>query len=301
MADKPPLPHGEVQRILRQLEPLMAERRVILVGGQAVSFWMRMLQPYSDELAAVEPLTSKDIDFEGGTQAVRRAGELLSGRVKIAAIDDNTPNTGLVLFTDSDGVQREIDFIDAPLGLKHRDVRDTAVQLTLPDESGNHTIPLWVMHPERCMESRVVNAIDLRKTQPLALRQLEVSITCARLWSQLILDHHDQAPLEERVRAVLRINERIFRRCLHDKRFRDVALDLGINPFGAVLVDDPRLPDRLRERRYPQMQRQLADRLKRDRRNRQRRAKTARAHTIGVPSARAKTASPQIPERVCDE
>jgi hypothetical protein len=37
VADKPPLPHEEVQRILRQLEPLIAERRVVLVGGQAVS------------------------------------------------------------------------------------------------------------------------------------------------------------------------------------------------------------------------------------------------------------------------
>jgi hypothetical protein len=64
VADKPPLPHEEVQRILRQLEPLIAERRVVLVGGQAVSFWMRLLQPRSEELALAEPLTSKDIDFE---------------------------------------------------------------------------------------------------------------------------------------------------------------------------------------------------------------------------------------------
>lgn len=86
MAEKPPLPHEEVQRILRRLEPLTAERRVILVGGQAVSFWMRMLQPYSDELASVEPVTSKEIDFEGGAQAVRRAGELL---VEVLAVEED--------------------------------------------------------------------------------------------------------------------------------------------------------------------------------------------------------------------
>ncbi len=274
MVDKPPLPHDEVQRVLRRLEPLIAERRVILVGGQAVSIWMRMLQPLSDELAAIEPVTSKDIDFEGGAQAVRRAGELLSGRVKIATIDDHTPNTGLVMFVASDGFEREIDFIEAPLGLNHRDVRDTAVQLMVPDENGEPTIPLWVMHPERCMESRVINAVDLRKIQPLALRQLKVSVTCARLWSQVILDN-EGIPEDERVRAVLRLNERIFRKCLRDRRFRDVVLDHDINPFDAVLVDDPRLPDELRERRYPQMQKQLDDRLKRDRRNRKRRERAA--------------------------
>jgi hypothetical protein len=33
VADKPPLPHEEVQRILHQLEPLIAERKVLLVGA----------------------------------------------------------------------------------------------------------------------------------------------------------------------------------------------------------------------------------------------------------------------------
>ncbi len=122
MADKPPLPHEEVQRILRQLEPLIAERRVVLVGGQAVSFWVRLLQPRSEQLALAEPLTSKDIDFEGGAQAVRRAADLLEGRMKLPTMDDNTPNTGLVLFTDADGIEREIDFIDAPLDRRLGDV-----------------------------------------------------------------------------------------------------------------------------------------------------------------------------------
>lgn len=277
MAGKPPLPHDEVQRILRRLKPLVTERRVILVGGQAVSFWMRMLQPHSGELASMEPLTSKDIDFEGSAQSVRRAGDLLSGRVKVATMDDNTPNIGLVLFTDSDGFEREIDFIEAPLGLKQRDVRDTAVQLMLPDEDGEPTIPLWVMHPERCMESRVVNAIALNKTQPLALRQLRVSVICAQLWLRYILDHYTDLPEEQRVRAVLNINERIFRKCLKDKRFRDVFLDHGVDPFAAVLIDHPLLPERFREQRYPQMLEQMVDRIKRDRRNRARRQKTAHA------------------------
>jgi hypothetical protein len=276
VAGKPPLPHNEVQRILRRLEPLMTERRVILVGGQAVSFWMRMFQPHSDELASMEPLTSKDIDFEGSAQSVRRVGELLDGRVKVATMDDHTPNTGLVIFTDSGGFEREIDFIEAPLGLNARDVRDTAVQLMVPDESGAPAIPIWVMHPERCMESRVINTIALNKTQPLALRQLRVSITCAQLWSRYILDRHTDLSEDKRVRAVLNINERIFRKCMTDKRFRDVSLDHGADPFAAVLVDHALLPDRFRERRYPQIQAQLIDRLRRDRRNRARRDRHAR-------------------------
>jgi hypothetical protein len=191
-------------------------------------------------------------------------------------MDDHTPNTGIVIFTDSDGILREIDFIDAPLGLNHRDVRDTAVPLMLADEYGELTIPLLVMHPERCMESRVVNAITLKKTQPLALRQLRVSVICSRLWSQVLLDS-EELPEEKRVRAVLNINERIFRKCIKDRRFRDVLLDNGVDPFAAVLVDHPLLPDCFREQRYPQMQAQRVDRIKRDRHNRQRREKAVGA------------------------
>lgn len=268
MAAKPPLRHEEVKRVLRVLAPLTTDRRVVLVGGQAVALWMRFLAGRSEELAFAEPLASKDIDFEGSAKSVRVAAELLGGRMKLTTMDDNTPNTGLVLFDDSDGIERGIDFIDAPLGLKERDVRDTSVQLVLDD--GPKPVTIWVMHPERCMESRVINTIQLHKTDPLALRQLEVSIICAKLWSQFILDD-ESLPEDTRVRAALKINERIFRKCIDDRRFRDVLLDHGADPFDAVLVDDGRLPDRLRDQRYPQMRAQLDDRLKRDRSNRQRR------------------------------
>jgi hypothetical protein len=60
-------------------------------------------------------------------------------------------------------VPREIDFIDAPLGLG---ARDTVVLLSLDAEDGQPRVELWIMHPERCMESRVINATDLHKTAP---------------------------------------------------------------------------------------------------------------------------------------
>jgi len=278
MAAKPPLRHEEVQRVLRLLQPLSAERRIVLVGGQAVAFWMRFLQDKHPDLRLSQPLTSKDIDFEGSAQSVRRAAALLAGQMRIASMDDHTPNTGIVLFTDADGVRREIDFIDAPHGLNARDVRDTAVQLLVPAPDGAPDVPIWVMHPERCMESRIVNAADLGKTAPLAMRQLEASIACAQAWSQFILDD-PTLPLEQRVRAVLRLNERIFRKCLGDKRFRSVVLDHDMHPFRALLIDDARLPDHVRDRRYPQMCELLEQRLKRDRANRARaeRARAARA------------------------
>jgi hypothetical protein len=253
------------------LDPLLADRRIILVGGQAVAFWGRYLAHRSLELTAAGVLTSKDIDFEGSAQSVTRAATLLAGRPKIATMDDNTPNTGIVLFTDSAGTPREIDFIDAPLGLGARDVRDTAVLLALDAEAGQPPVELWVMHPERCMESRVINTTVLHTTAPLAIRQLDVSILCAREWSSYLLDS-DELPQEKRVKAVLKLNERVFKHCMHDRRFRDVLHDHDIDPFRAVLAEHPLLPERFCAQRYPQMRTLLGERLRKDRRNRARAA-----------------------------
>lgn len=109
MIAKPPLRHEEVQRILGLLEPLSADRSIVLVGGQAVAFWTRFLQERSSEIAALAPLTSKDIDFEGSARAVQRTADLLGGRMRLASMDDHTPNTGIVIFVDADGIEREID------------------------------------------------------------------------------------------------------------------------------------------------------------------------------------------------
>ena len=264
MTAKPPLRHEEVQRILGLLEPLSADRSIVLVGGQAVAFWTRFLGERSSDIAAFAPLTSKDIDFEGNARAVQRTADLLGARMRLASMDDHTPNTGIVLFVDADGIERELDFIDQPLGLRSRDIRDTAVRLIIPTNEAGREATVWVMHPERCMESRIYNAQILHKTDELAMRQLEVSIVCAREWSRYLLAD-DASP--ERARAVLRINERIFRKCMRDMHFRAAELGLGIDPFDAVLVDQA-LPAQFRERRYPQMREQLRDRRARDRKTR---------------------------------
>lgn len=266
MPEKPPLRPEEVRRILRELAPLSEERRIILVGGQAVAFWAAFfeLKPRSSER---EIFTSKDIDFEGAARSARRAGELLGGDVRIPTIDDHTPNTGMVLFKDSDGENREIDFLVAPYGLDGRDVRDTAVRLSVANPSGPD-LPVWVMHPERCMESRVYNVVGLRQAGRIGIDQLRRSVICAKEFSRFLLDDKG-VPEGERIRAVLRLNERIYRKCLKDRVFRQVVFDHDVDPFDAV-VTDVRLPERFHRMRYPQMVEQLDIRRRRSRAQRER-------------------------------
>jgi hypothetical protein len=275
MAAKPPLRFEEVQRTLRLLQPAVRAHRIVLVGGQAVAFWQRYLQRHLAVPGLLEPLTSKDIDFEGSARAVRQAAELLSGVPRFPDADHvSTPNTGIVVFNDRDGVRREIDFIEQPLGLTARDVRQTAVTIELEADDASR-ISLLVMHPERCMESRVYNAQVLGKTGTLAMRQLRVSIVCAREWSRYLLGD-ESLPVAERTRAVLRLNERVFRKCRDDRRFRAMYAEGRADPFDAVLADDPRLPERFLERRYPEMLGIITQRRRRDHTNRARATRALR-------------------------
>lgn len=249
MADRPPLPREEVQRILARLSPLSADGKIVLIGGQAVAWWTFFLG-LADGSDKVEIFTSEDIDFEGAARSAQIAADLIGGEVRIPEFDHHTPNTGQVLFIDSEGFQREIDFLMSPMGLEATDVRASAVPMTVPDANGEE-VPILVMHPERCMESRVHNVVRLGTTGEIAMTQLRRSVACAREWSRYLLDD-ESVSKTRRVRAVLDLNERVFRKCIHSQAFRLLVLEHEVEPFVAVLVDE-RLPAKFRERRYPQM------------------------------------------------
>lgn len=188
-------------------------------------------------------------------------------------MDHATPNTGIVLFEDDEGVTREIDFLGQPGGLTARDVRDTAVRIVVETKEGSD-VPVLVMHPERCMESRIFNVMELRQRGPIAMDQLRRSVTCAREYSLYLL--HAEGPRKrERIRAILKLNERIFKRCLKDRRFRDVYLEFDVDPFEAVIAE-PGLPKEFLTRRYPQMVETLAELRDRDRAHKRRYAHTRR-------------------------
>jgi len=204
-------------------------------------------------------LASKDIDFEGGPDVARQAVTLVGGSPRTPSFDAHTPNTGIVMFRDSDGVQRRIDFLVAPLGLDASDVRKTAIEPEVG--SGHPPVLMWVMHPERRMESRICNVQILGIDDDHAMAQLRASIEIAREWSRLLLGD-ESLPAHDRVGAVLHINEQIFRRCVGNTNLVALHAQRGIDPFDPVLNDD-RLPEAFRHRRYPQMCEVLSERMRR--------------------------------------
>jgi hypothetical protein len=248
-AELPPLKIDETERIIAQLEQVVRDRRVVLVGGQAVAIWASKLESRIAD-ALVDAVASRDIDLLGNSSDLRQSAELLDARVRVAKWEDRTPLTGVAIFLDSEGHERRLDVMASVYGMNAEDIRQTAIEAELIIDE-DRQVNVWIMHPERCMESRVHNSVLANKQTDLAWRQLRASILCARAFSQLLLDERGKAA----VRDVLKLNERIFS-FAQGERCSRLASDRRIEVFDAVFVDE-RLPEKFRTTRLPQMQERI--------------------------------------------
>ncbi len=204
-AELPPLKIDETERIIARLEQVVRDRRVVLVGGQAVAIWASKLEDRITD-ALVEAVASRDIDLLGNSADLRQSAALLNARVRVATFEDRTPLTGVAIFLDNEGHERRLDVMASVYGMNSDDIRQTAIEAELLVDE-DRRVNVWIMHPERCMESRVHNSVLSNKQTDLAWRQLRASILCARAFSQLLLDERGGAA----IRDVLKLNERIFR------------------------------------------------------------------------------------------
>jgi hypothetical protein len=252
----PPLPAEVLKTVLKQLADVAdGDVHIVLIGGQAVSIWASVLG--HEDLGRETALASRDIDFVGTKELVKQcAARLPQGEAKYPWAFDMTPNSGVVLFMDDDGVTRQIDFLASVAGLNDRDVAQSAQRVEIDEGDGSGAvIPVWVMHPERCMESRAHNILMFPdKRTPLGLDQLRSSIVSAQAFSKLLLDSDQLDDPRIAAREVLKLNERIAKFALGAGM--RIYLEYDIDVFEAVLLDD-RLPAMFATERYPRMQETL--------------------------------------------
>ena len=252
------LSYFDIRPILAKVADL--DRALVLVGGQAVNFWASYYERRVPELATEAPFTSKDIDFCGDQRTVRVCAQRLGGTARVASFDDATPNTGTIVFVDGAGVTRTLDVLSAPFGLKAEEVHGTALPVEVIEDSGTGTgVTFYVLHPVLSMESRVHNVIGLAASYDTdqGRKQLSAAVTCAHEFLRDVLGGH--LDVEDPVRTVLTLNERVFRFAMRDRHARELYRSRGIDP-GAALIDDERLPKAFRTIRLPQMRAELAAR-----------------------------------------
>lgn len=164
--------HDDAREILALLEGV---EKLILVGGQAVSFWAEFYAEGDDHLQENGPYASRDVDFLAGRAEVSDAAARLGVKAFVPSIDDHTPNSGKLTFTGQTGKAITIDFMGELYGLSRRDAVNTSIKV---EWSG---VRFLVMHPLLCLESRLANSYgSLRRQNEHSLRQLEASIHIVR-------------------------------------------------------------------------------------------------------------------------
>lgn len=175
-----PLSYRDIEAMLIRLGD--STSGIVLVGGQAVNFWAEQYLSRAPELRTNAPYTSKDVDFCGTRAAVAECARRLGGRAVLPVDFEPTPSSGQVIFMDDTGTERIIDFLVHPFGLDAPDVLRTSLPVEVLDDAGRPSGARFrVMHPERCMESRIHNVVGLPGyNTPRALAQVGAAVVCTR-------------------------------------------------------------------------------------------------------------------------
>lgn len=244
--EAPPLTFEDIVPVIRQVFDL----NVTLVGGQAVNHWAEhyLSQGRAPELTSLGPFTSEDIDFLGSPHAAEVCARRLPGAsIHLAGLDDVTVNTAVVMFKDQRGYAHRIDFLRSVGGVADDDLRKT-VRIVSP--MSHPDLRLNVMHPRVSLESRAHNIVSLggRYRSQHGINQYKAAVVTTR---EYILDLLS-LPDDDAVRVALDVINKIAAFAESDVGV-DVVPLTGTDPLEAVPIDDPRLPEALREKQWPRV------------------------------------------------
>ena len=144
--------------------------RTVLIGGQAVSFWVKYFG-----LETKFPALTQDIDYLGTQAAAKFISSRLGARLKAATFDDATPISAVML-VPLDGYPEPIvvDYMASVVGLSTTDIEKSAVTVQLEDQK------LKVLHPLLLLQSKIWNLYRIEgKRTPEGIEQARLSIAIA--------------------------------------------------------------------------------------------------------------------------
>lgn len=253
-----------IEEIIATLEP---GEEPFLVGGQATNFWAERYYDKDPGLAAYSPFNSKDIDFFGSYDAASKLAKTLGGTVRRPAADDHSPQTAVVSAVVQ-GTEVEIDFLWNVIGPPKDDLASKTVKvdypLTVDGVAGS--VPLRIMHPLHCRQSRASNIITLGRRDEVSKRQLNAAV--------LILRAHISEVLEDssaKNKASSKVTQAILSDLTHYLTKDIVGAQLhnrtATNPIEIIKAfrDDPRLDERFRDNQVQSMIESISTRQARDR------------------------------------
>lgn len=169
----------------------------LLVGGQALAFWVDRLEVPRPAVLARSITT--DADFIGGATLAKRLGRGLGWKIWVPSLDDATPQLAKVTHVESDGSIKQVDFLSGVVGLTTKDVRRRAQSLDV-DGIGR----IVVMHPVDVLDSRIQNLhlLPAKRTEAgFAQARLAISMVAAFIRAEATL-RGERAALKQLERVV---------------------------------------------------------------------------------------------------
>jgi hypothetical protein len=210
----------------------------VLVGGQAVAFWIDYFG-IPPRLAAL----TEDIDYLG----TRREAKLANARLEFphkfkVGTPEDLPNTAL-LSVNMEGYEAPIliDYLSAVIGVDSREIARSAVTIDVDGEA------LKVIHPIQLMKSKLWNLYRLR-----AKRTAE-GIEQARLAIEIVAAFLKKAELNQR--QTLKVIEAIGKfAATHPARYGREHYNLEcLKAIPTEILEANSLPAAFREKRWPQI------------------------------------------------
>lgn len=245
MKGRRPLSVRDVGALLARSE---RARDAILVGGQALNIWAVRFG-----LAAESAVTSDDIDFFGSRAQAIGAGLDWGAKVRPASLDDQTPNTAVVVVEIHDE-ERGIDFLDGILGVDSAELRGWASDVR------GRTYSFRVMHPLHVLQSQLENVYGILRRREdeggeYYVGRIELAV---RVVARAIGELLDAGRIREALKAAERVAEVAERLASIAAWQRD-----GVDLLLAVPVTDRTWPKRFTETRWPQIRDRIVARRKR--------------------------------------
>lgn len=158
----------------REIKPILAalaEEGTVLLGGQSVSVWSLTYEKSQREpWKSCRPYTSLDVDVLGDRREVVRVAERLEKAGYDVEVyfplpeESGSPHSGKLVVRRRD-FQIEVDFLHTVRGLDAQEIRSQSPEILWEG------IPLRILHPLLCVESKTYNLLTLPQDDAKEPRQ----------------------------------------------------------------------------------------------------------------------------------
>lgn len=179
------LPRDLVDRVIDSASP-----DVVLVGGQALAYWMDY---YRITAPTNLPAISRDVDFftrdPANSAPLAGFARAIHGRKEVLPASANSALVGSAIAPAEDERIYNVDLLHTVIGIERADVEAKAVDVTLPGGKA-----IRVMHPLHVLQSRNANLHQLvEKQDDMGRLQFSLAIGVARAFLAQQLDRlaHD--------------------------------------------------------------------------------------------------------------